>query len=162
MPDRLERFKLHRYCDPVSQADWPGRVALAVATEVRRYREDRKMSAKQLSDRCGQLGMDIPRAVLANLENGRRSTVTVAELLVLAQALEVPPLLLVVPLARQESVEILPGLNTPTWDAAKWLRGDGTQITVLGEGPRVTKDATRNGPLDRVMEHEDLVTHWEI
>ena len=80
-----------RYSVLVTQNDdWPARVAATVAREVRRYRESQrpKMSAQQLADRTAELGAPIPRSVLANLESGRRETVSVAEILVLAAALE--------------------------------------------------------------------------
>lgn len=108
----------------MSQNDWPGRLTQVVADQVRRYRVARKLSAQALSDRCAALGMEIPRPVLANLENGRRPTVSVAELLVLAAALDVPPVVLVVPLGNRPNVEILPGRELDTWDAALWISGE--------------------------------------
>lgn len=74
------------------------------------------MSARELSVACGKIGLDISRSTLADLENGRRVTLTVAELLVIAAALEIPPLRLIVPLNR-ESAELLPGHETNPWAA---------------------------------------------
>ena len=68
--------------------------------------------------------MEIPRATIADLENGRRAHVSVAELLVLAAALEVPPLALMLPVGTAETAEILPGLERGTWEAAKWVTGE--------------------------------------
>lgn len=115
------------------------------------------MSAQQLANSCSQLGMKIPRAVLANLENGRRPTVSVAELLVLAEALQVPPLLLVVPLGRQELIEILPGAQAPAFEAARWWRGEGAWIEDLGDGLSAVSDIREKNPVDWVFEHQDLV-----
>lgn len=81
------------------------------------------MSAQRLSDRCAELGLRIERSVLSNLEGGRRTTLTVAELLVLAAALSVAPVLLVFPVGRAEDGEMLPGLTVPTWSAAQWFGG---------------------------------------
>src|SRR6266567_7204691 len=131
-----------------------------MAGEIRRYREERGMSAQQLADRCKQLGMEIPRPVLANLENGRRATVTAAELLVLAEALQVPPLLLVIPLARRELIEILPGMDVSAFEAARWWRGEGDWIEDLGDGPVAVSDLRRKTPVERVFEHQDLVARW--
>lgn len=66
----------------------------AVAARVRELRERRGgMSAQALADRCAELGMPgLKRQAITNLENGRRGMVTVEELLVLAAALDVPPL----------------------------------------------------------------------
>jgi transcriptional regulator with XRE-family HTH domain len=108
----------------MSQNDWPGRLTQVIADQVRRYRLARKMSAQGLSDRCATLGMEIPRPVLANLENGRRPIVSVAELLILAAALDVPPVVLVAPLGHAPNVGILPGRQIDTWDAALWISGE--------------------------------------
>jgi transcriptional regulator with XRE-family HTH domain len=108
----------------MSQNDWPGRLTQVVAAQVRRYRLARKMSAQALADRCAELGMEIPRPVLANLENGRRPIVSVAELLILAAALDVAPVVLVAPLGHESNVEILPGRELDTWDAALWISGE--------------------------------------
>lgn len=71
------------------------------------------------------------RSVLAKLEKGHRHTITVPELFVLARALDVPPLLLVVPLGHAEKVEILPGSLMSTTDAMHWLRGEGSSLAGL-------------------------------
>ena len=85
---------------------WPARMAHLVAGEVRRYRERQqpRMSAQQLSDRTGELGMLSPRSVLANLESGRRETVSAAEIMVLAA---------VRPRLSPEPRRIRPGLPVP-------------------------------------------------
>lgn len=95
-----------------------------MSSELRRYRREQGLSAQQLSDACARLGLEISRSTLADLENGRRTTLTVAELLILAAALEVPPLLLALPLGRQEDLEILPALQMNTWDSARWWQGE--------------------------------------
>lgn len=78
-----------------------------------------------LTFRTGDLiGLPIPRPVLSNLENGRRESVSMAEVLVLAQALEIPPVLLVAPVGITETVEILPNGPRATWDAAKWITSE--------------------------------------
>lgn len=108
----------------MTQDDWARRTTRVIAGEVRRYRIARKMSAQALSDRCAALGMEIPRSVLANLENGRRPLVQVPELLVLAAALDVPPVVLVAPLGHAPNAEILPGREVGAWDAALWVSGE--------------------------------------
>ncbi|WP_075662273.1 helix-turn-helix domain-containing protein [Streptomyces acidiscabies] len=103
--------------------EWSTRLALSIAQEVRRHRQAQGLSAQQLSDRCTELGMPIQRSVLANLESGRRTTVTVAEVLVLATALNIPPGLLLFPVGYAEVVEFLPGRQVDTLDAVDWLSG---------------------------------------
>lgn len=86
------------------------------------------MSAQQLADQCKELGLTLNRQLISNLENGRRDSVSVAELFVLAKALNVPPLLLTVPLGHEPTTEILPGRVGDTWLAAKWITGEGRPI----------------------------------
>lgn len=106
-----------------AEADWSTRLAQSIAGEVRRYRQARGLSAQQLADRCASLGMPIQRSVLANLESGRRTTVTVAEVLVLAKALGVPPGALIFPVGTQPVVEILPDGYVEPLSAVNWLSG---------------------------------------
>ncbi|MGW1000770.1 helix-turn-helix domain-containing protein [Streptomyces sp. NPDC002520] len=106
------------------EPDWSARLALSVAREVRRHRQAKGWSAQQLSDRCAEIGMPIQRSVLANLESGRRTTVTIAEISVLAAALEVPPLSLVYPAGYEKVVEGLPGRHGDAYDWAFWFSGE--------------------------------------
>lgn len=82
------------------------------------------MSTQQLAEACAKLGLDISRSTLADLENGRRVTMNVAELLVLARALDVPPLLLLFPLGYAGEIEVLPDVTEETWIAAKHFIGE--------------------------------------
>jgi transcriptional regulator with XRE-family HTH domain len=107
------------------QDDWPSRLTRSIAAQVQRHRKQREWSAQRLADECGKLGLEITRSTLADLENGRRVTLSVAELLVIARALDVPPLLLVFPAGSEETVEALPGTARPAWRAAQWITGEG-------------------------------------
>lgn len=112
-------------CFAVEQpTDWAERLAATIAGEVFRYRRNQNMSAQALSDRCTELGATIPRAVISNLENGRRTSVSVAELLVLAAALDVPPAALVFPVGYTERTEALPGAEVPPFEAVRWFAGE--------------------------------------
>lgn len=64
---------------------------------------------QQLADRTAELGMPIPRSVLANLESGRRETVSAAEVVILAAALDIAPIELISPVGFDQQVEMLPG-----------------------------------------------------
>jgi transcriptional regulator with XRE-family HTH domain len=115
----------------MTQNDWQGRFTGRVADAVRRYRKERGLSAQGLTDACAALGYEIPRTAIANLENGRRSGVEIAELLVFAKALDVPPIALLLPVGVVGSVEVLPGQSMPIWDAVSWI----TAETPIGDEP---------------------------
>lgn len=82
------------------------------------------MTLQQLSDRCRALGYPIARSVLSKLEKGHRQTITVDEVLVLAQALGVPPVVLMFPLGRADVAEVLPGVHVGPWAAIQWFEGN--------------------------------------
>ena len=104
--------------------DWATRLTFNVGKRIADYRNSRGISAQQLADRCAALGMpSINRQVITKLENRHREAVSLAELLVLARALDTSPVLLALPLGKEQSTEILPGRDLGTWDAALWLAG---------------------------------------
>lgn len=104
--------------------DWSTRTADAIGRRVRDLRRARKLTVQQLSDALAEHGVIINRPVLSNLENGTRHTVSAAELMVLARALDVPPLLLILPLGSSEQVEVLPGVVDDAWTAYRWFVGE--------------------------------------
>jgi transcriptional regulator with XRE-family HTH domain len=137
---------------------------MMVAGEIRRYRRYRKLTAQQLADRCAALGLPLNRSVIASLESGRRPVVTLAELLVLAAALEVTPLALAIPLGRRETMEILPGVELSTWHAAEWWQGqDQAVIDADGRliiGPLESKDDERLKRAEQLSREGHLDVGW--
>jgi transcriptional regulator with XRE-family HTH domain len=99
-------------------------VTAGAAEAVRRFRDERGMSAQDVADATAELGYPIQRSVIANLENGRRVSVDLAEFLVLAKALDVPPVALLVPAGEVGEMEILPGQICSTDDALQWITGE--------------------------------------
>ena len=95
-----------------------------VARELRTWRDRRNISAQQLAERCSELGYAIPRNVIANIESGRRNAITVPELIILAMALNVPPILLVYPVGVDYLVEIAPDKEIAPWFATRWFMAD--------------------------------------
>ncbi len=120
-----------------AEADgWGAQLTRSIAEEVKRCRKARSWSAQKLSDECAALGYDFPRSTLADLENGRRSHISVAELLVLARALDIPPVLLVFPVGHQSEAEVFPGEKRPVFRAALWFTGEApspSRATAEGE-----------------------------
>lgn len=85
----------------------------------------RGKSAAWLSDRTAELGYRISPTVIAKLDSGHRGSVlSVAELWVLAAALEIPPALLLFSTFPDGSVEVLPGVSVSVLKAHECLYGD--------------------------------------
>jgi transcriptional regulator with XRE-family HTH domain len=107
-----------------TQATWAARITRAIAGEIRQRRKARGMSAEDLAAACADLGMPIPRSTLADLENGRRASISVAEWLAIAAALDVPPVMLLCPVGTADTAEVLPGTEAPVFRAAQWVAGE--------------------------------------
>lgn len=105
---------------------WAEDLVARIAGEVRRLRgkEHAALSAAKLSDRTYDIGFGISRSVVADLENGRKKSLDVSELLVLAAALGVSPVQLVYPNLPKGNVEVLPGLEQESHDALRWFSGE--------------------------------------
>lgn len=107
---------------------------------IRQVRQRRGWTVRELASRCTDVGAShITAAVITDLETRRRSSrkITIDELLVLAHVLEVPPVLLFVPLDDAEVLEIAPGVELGALDAAAWVADDDVLLTLTGERHRV-------------------------
>jgi transcriptional regulator with XRE-family HTH domain len=106
-------------------------VAGLVARRVRELRDRRGWSAQELANRCADAGWpQLDRGVLANLENGRRRSVSIDEVLVLALVLDVAPVHLVVP-TTDRAVQV-----------GKWIVGSGpVREWVRGNYPLPSQDS---------------------
>jgi transcriptional regulator with XRE-family HTH domain len=103
-------------------SEWSRRLTTMIGQEIKRHRRGR-MTARELADRCEQLGHRVETQVIANMEAGRRTNISVAELHILSAALGVPPILLECPVGRADKLEPLPGVVTDPWSAARWFLG---------------------------------------
>jgi len=74
-----------------------------------------------LADRTQELGYGISRTTISELENGKRKYVTVAELVVLAAALDTAPILLLYPGPHDRVINVLPHIHAPELQAAAWF-----------------------------------------
>jgi transcriptional regulator with XRE-family HTH domain len=82
-------------------------------------------TAAWLSERTAKLGYRVSPSVIAKLESGHRGDVlSVAELCVLAAALEVPPVALLFPELPDGNVELFPGMWFTSDDALRWFCGE--------------------------------------
>jgi hypothetical protein len=83
-------------------------------------------SAAWLSDQTAELGYRVSPTVIAKLDSGHRGGVlSVAELLVLAAALDIPPGMLLFPGYPSGKVDFLPGRTEASQLALEWFSGQG-------------------------------------
>src|SRR5258705_3974854 len=107
---------LHRCKNPhkcaiicvVMKQDWAEGLHRRMAAAIKAARASR--SAQWLADETERLGYPISRAAIANYESGRKKGLDVAELLVLAAALRIPPLTILFPELPDGQVEVLSGV----------------------------------------------------
>jgi transcriptional regulator with XRE-family HTH domain len=146
----------------VTQPGWASGITRAIADELRRYRAERGLSAQQLADRCAKLGLEISRATITDLENGRRIAVSVAELIIMARALEISPIALITPVGRQETMEIFPGQRTGAFDAALWFSGHADLVNAEGgkDGPDLVAADIDAEDLSLYYQYADAVRAW--
>ena len=137
--------------------DWQRRVAHSVGRQVNRLRNSKqpKVSAQQLADECSRIGSTISRSTIAKLESGTRAFVTLDEVLVMAFALDVPPVLLIAAVGTREDTEVLPGRQLASWDAARWIAGAFSIEEV--DGSLSAHDAGEDDLIVRFYLHEELV-----
>lgn len=135
-------------------APWPADLTRITGKQVRRYRELRGMSAERLAEAVQAAGLPYTRTQVTNLESGRRTTITIGEVLVLAQVLELPPLLLIFPVGEVDSVEVLPGRELDTWAATKWFTGEGALSNSSQDEKAWTVSA---GPIHWYRRHDEYV-----
>jgi transcriptional regulator with XRE-family HTH domain len=126
-----------------------------IAERVRQLREARGLTAARLAERMTEEGVKWDRSVVANLENGRRASVTVEELFALAYVLEVAPVHLVIPLDADGWIHITPELSTTNEQARAWIRGT---VALLGVDERKFYSEVPEGEFKR---RADAQLEWE-
>lgn len=131
---------------PADLEGWGERLTRSIAAEIKRRRTELRWSAQKLSDACGELGFEFPRSTLADLESGRRKHLSVAELIALAAALGVPPLLLIYPVGRKAEAEVWPGEVRPAFRSALWFSGEAAVPVEAVPGGEVIDEADWHSP----------------
>jgi transcriptional regulator with XRE-family HTH domain len=108
----------------MTNGDWSPRFTARVAEQMREARKAAGLTVAETAQACAALGLAIPRTTITNLETGRRSSIDLAEFLVLAKVYGVPPISLLFPLGAEASVAVLPDQEVPTWEAVAWFTGE--------------------------------------
>lgn len=71
----------------MAQNEWAATVTARIGRNISRARKRNGWSAEQLSAATEEAGFKIARQVIANIENGRRESIGIAELMVFAEVL---------------------------------------------------------------------------
>lgn len=104
--------------------DWATETTHQIGRNIALARKRKGVTAQVLADRCTELGVTMKRTSIANLENGRRDSVTVTDLMVIAAALGVPPVALIYPTKQAgKPIEMVSGTTSTTFDALSWFSG---------------------------------------
>lgn len=120
----------------MTQPTWTTtRPTAIVASRLRELRSSLDLSAQKLADRCAEHGMpQLNRWLITNIETGRRESISVDELYVLARALDVSPIHLLTPYDDQEvfvtPVEQHPSERVHQWVAAQQPLDDDSLVLV--------------------------------
>lgn len=103
-------------------SDVAGRIGAAVAAE----RKSQGLTAMQLATKTSELGFPITRGTIARIEgNLRAGKFDVAELMILAEALRVPPVLLLFPKLPDGEVTLNPkSEQVSSHHALRWFTGE--------------------------------------
>lgn len=100
---------------------WSDTLTERVAGAVRSARGNR--SAQEVADETARLGHPMTRSQIANLESGRKRSLDIAELLVIAAALRTSPVALLYPGPYDHEIEVLPDKFATELEAAEWFSG---------------------------------------
>jgi hypothetical protein len=153
------RGKRHNW-DEAPPEDWSEREAYRLALKIQRLRGRR--SGQWLSDRTAELGFRVSRAVISDLETGRRRYLTTAELSVIAAALDVAPVALLYPGPYDEPIEALPGVDIPKLWAVQWFSGLFPAITDSSDRDEYRQNMQQLRSARTILEWEERLSKLVI
>jgi transcriptional regulator with XRE-family HTH domain len=103
---------------------WQLELSARVGKAIQKRRRALNLTAQQLARRTAEIGYPVSRVAISKIEaNVRAGKLDVAEWLILAQALEIPPALLLFPDYPEGLVEGLPGPEVESVNAVWWIAG---------------------------------------
>lgn len=120
-------------------SNWEAHALSALGRGVREARKFRGMSQADLADSAG-----LSKGAIMNIESVKprvRGLPSIATVIRLAAALEVPPVALLYPGVPDGETELLPGVVTPTIKAVQWFCGE----EILPGGDRIAQERRHAG-----------------
>lgn len=130
---------------------WPTAFTARIAQGMREARKAAGLTMGDVAQGCAERGLtEITEHSVKNLESGRKASITIADFVVLADVLGIPPVALLFPLGTSATVEVLPGREVSTWEALAWFTGETGLDRPAAEG-------TARDILDVFRHHGDLV-----
>lgn len=133
------------------EGDWASALTKRIGAEVKRLRG--KRSAQWLAARTAAIGMGISRPTISELETGKRKTITVQELLVLAHALNTSPAALVYPGPYTDHLtEVVPGTEALELWAVQWFSGLSAGVTEHTDRDEYQRNAQRLRTARKILE----------
>jgi transcriptional regulator with XRE-family HTH domain len=130
---------------------WPVALTTRIAQTMREARKAAGLTMGEVAQGCADRGLpEVSEQSVKNLESGRKTSMAIADFLVLADVLGVPPVTLLFPLGASATVEVLPEREVSTWDALAWFTGETPT-------PQPAPKGTPRELLDLFRTHGDLV-----
>jgi transcriptional regulator with XRE-family HTH domain len=112
-----------------SAKTWEMELSGRIGAAVQARRNALKLTAQQLAERTRALGYLVTRVAISKIEtNNRAGKFDVAELLVLAAALDLAPVQLIFPDLVDGPVQVLPNRTVTSANAVAWFAGDGRRL----------------------------------
>lgn len=112
--------------------EWRKALTTGIEARIRDTRKAQKITVEQLSERTRDLGFEIPRSTITNIESMRKAHVAVHEVVILAAALNVPPVTLLFDYADGSAVEVLPDVERTGIEAVEWFAGNWPMLPLEG------------------------------
>jgi transcriptional regulator with XRE-family HTH domain len=118
---------------------WPASLTSSIGGQIKRYRQERGYTSAELAKLVSDAGLPYTRDQVVNLErtSGRRTSVTVGELMAFAAALGVAPALLIAPVGDSALIEYLPGHRAEPWRVFTWVTEGSEDLMVRAGFPAV-------------------------
>jgi transcriptional regulator with XRE-family HTH domain len=113
--------------------EWETTFTKQVIRNIARYKDERKLSTQQLAAAYSEIAgseSEIKPTTLNNLLAGKRARISITEIMLFAQALNVPPIALIFS-TNNTNVVVSPRQFAPaqSFDAVQWFNGDSAPAT---------------------------------